>query len=105
MQRIHLGRESPVQHHGAVVVVPEGKAATLVLGVSPLGLLGALGPTMQADELLHMLRRAVQSDVQEVGLVPGGGDMTLSREETAELDGSPTRSPRRDSPAATQPPV
>ena len=72
--RTHLGREPPVQHHGAVVLVPEGEAAVLVLGIGPLGLLGALGPTMEADELLDMLGRAVQSDVQEIGFVPGGGD-------------------------------
>ena len=70
----HLGREPPVQHHGAVVLVPEGEAPVLVLGIGPLGLLGALGAAMEADELLDMLRCAVQSDVQEVGLVPGGGD-------------------------------
>ena len=63
-----------MQHHGAVVVVPEGEAAILVLGIGPLGLLGALGPAVEADELLHMLRGAVQTDVEEVNLVPGGGD-------------------------------
>ena len=35
---------------------------------------GALRPAMQADELLHMLCGAVQSDAEEVGFVPGGGD-------------------------------
>ena len=69
-----LWRESPVQHHGAVVLVPEREAAALVLGIGPLGLLRALRPAMEADELLHMLGRAVQSDVEEVGFVPGGGD-------------------------------
>ena len=63
-----------MQHHGAVVVVPEGEAAVLVLGVGPLGLFGALGPAMEANELLHMLCGTVQSDVEEVGFVPGGGD-------------------------------
>ena len=63
-----------MQHHGAVVVVPEGEAAILVLGIGPLGLLGALGPAVEADELLHMLGGAVQSDVEEVGFVLRGGD-------------------------------
>ena len=72
--RTHLGREPPVQHHGAVVVVPEGEAAILVLGIGPLGLFGALGSAMEADELLHMLRGAVQSDVEEVGFVLRSGD-------------------------------
>ena len=39
----HLGREAPVQHHGPVVLVPEGQAAVLVLRIGLLGLLGALG--------------------------------------------------------------
>ena len=72
--RAHLGREPPVQDHGAVVLVPEGEAAVLMLGIGPLGLFGALRPAMEADELLHMLRGAVQTDVEEVGFVPGGGD-------------------------------
>ena len=72
--RTHLGREPPVQHHGAVVVVPEGQAAVLVLGIGPLGLLGALRAAMEADKLLHMLRGAVQSDVEEVGFVLRSGD-------------------------------
>ena len=38
--RTHLGREPPVRHHGAVVVVPEGEAAALVPGIGPFGLLG-----------------------------------------------------------------
>ena len=63
-----------MQHHGAVVLVPEGEAAILVLGIGPLGLFGALRPAMEADELLDMLRGAVQSDVEEVGFVPRGGD-------------------------------
>ena len=70
----HLGREPPVEHHGAIVLVPEGEAAVLVLGIGPFGLFGALGPAMKANELLHMLRGAVQSDVEEVGFVLGGGD-------------------------------
>ena len=72
--RTHLGREPPVQDHGAVVLVPEGEAAILVLGIGPLGLLGALRAAIQADELLDMLCGAVQSDVEEVDFVPGGGD-------------------------------
>ena len=72
--RAHLRRKPPVQHHGAVVLVPEGEAAILVLGIGPFGLFGALRPAMEADELLDMLRCAVQSDVEEVGLVPGGDD-------------------------------
>ena len=72
--RTHLGREPPVQHHGAVVVVPEGETAILVLRIGPLGLLGALRPAVEADELLDMLGGAVQTDVEEVGLVLGGGD-------------------------------
>ena len=59
-----------MQHHGAVVVVPEGETTILVLDIGPLGLFGALGPAMEADELLDMLRGAVQADVQEVGLIP-----------------------------------
>ena len=57
--RTHLRREPPMQHHGAVVVVPEGEAAVLVLDIGPLGLFRALRPPMEADELLHMLRGAV----------------------------------------------
>ena len=72
--RTHLRREPPVQHYGTVVLVPEGEAAILVLGIGPLGLFRALRPAMEADELLHMLRGTVQSDVEEVGFVPGGGD-------------------------------
>ena len=72
--RTHLWREPPVQHHGAVVLVPEGEAAVLVLGIGPLGLFGALRPAMQADEHLHMLGGAVQSDVEEVGFVLRGGN-------------------------------
>ena len=67
--RTHLGREPPVQHHGAVVVVPEGEAPVLVLGIGLLGLLGALGPAMEADKLLDMLGSAVQPDVEEIGFV------------------------------------
>ena len=48
-----------MQHHRAVVLVPEGEAAVLVLSVGPLGLLRALGPAMESDELLDMLRGAV----------------------------------------------
>ena len=70
----HLGREPPVQHHGAVVLVPEGQSPVLVLRIGPLGLLGALGPAVEAHELLHVLGGAVQSDVEEVGLVLGSGD-------------------------------
>ena len=72
--RTHLGREPPVEHHGPVVLVPEGKTAVLVLGIGPLGLFGALRPPMKPNELLDMLCGAVQSDVEEVGFVPGGGD-------------------------------
>ena len=72
--RTHLGRKPPVQHHGAVVVVPEGEAAILVLRIGPFGLLRALRPPMEADELLDMLRGAVQADVQEIVLVLRGGD-------------------------------
>ena len=67
--RAHLGREPPVQHHGAVVLVPESESAVLVLRIGPLGLLRALRPAIQAHELLHVLGGAVQSDVEEVGLV------------------------------------
>ena len=63
-----------MQHHGAVVLVPEGEAAVLVLRIGPLGLFGALRPAMQADELLHKLCGAVQSDVEEVDLILGSGD-------------------------------
>ena len=63
-----------MQHHGAVVVVPEGETAVLVLGIGPLGLLGALRAAMEADELLDMLRGAMQPDIEEVGFIPGGGD-------------------------------
>ena len=45
-----------------------------MLGVRPLRLFRALRPPMEPDELLHMLGGAVQSDVQEVDLVPGSGD-------------------------------
>ena len=63
-----------MQDHGAIVLVPEGEAAILVLGIGPLGLFGALRPAMEADELLDMLRCAVQSNVEEVGFVPGHRD-------------------------------
>ena len=72
--RAHLRREPPVQDHGAVVVVPEGEAAILVLSIGPLGLFGAFGLAMEADELLDVLRGAVQSDVEEIGLVLRSGD-------------------------------
>ena len=68
------GGEAPVQDHGAVVVVPEGEAAVLVLGIGPLCLLGALGPAIQPYELLHMLGGAVQADVEEIVLVLRRGD-------------------------------
>lgn len=42
--RTHLGREPSMQHHRTVVVVPEGEAAILMLGIGPLGPLRALGP-------------------------------------------------------------
>ena len=45
--RTHLGREPPVQHHGTVVVVPEGETTILVLDIGPLGLFGPLGPAME----------------------------------------------------------
>ena len=60
----HFRREPPVQHHGGVVLVPEGQASVLVLDVGPLGLLGAFGSAMKTDELLHVLRSAVQADVK-----------------------------------------
>ena len=72
--RAHLGREPPVQHHRPVILVPEGEAAVLVLGIGPLGLLRALGAAIQPDELLDMLRGAVQPDVEEVVLVLLRGD-------------------------------
>ena len=72
--RAHLGWEPSVQHHGAVVLVPEGEAPVLVLGIGLLGLFRALRPAMEPDELLYMLRSAVQSDVQEIDLILGSGD-------------------------------
>ena len=72
--RAHLGREPPVQHHGAVVLVPEGEAAVLVLRIGPLGLLRALRTAVEPHELLHVLGGAVQSDVEEIGLVLGSGN-------------------------------
>ena len=72
--RAHLGREPPVQHYGTVVLVPEGEAAILVLGIGPFGLFRPLRSSMEADELLDMLRGAVQTDVEEVGFVPGHRD-------------------------------
>ena len=45
-----------------------------MLGIGPLGLFGALRPAIQADELLHMLRGAVQPDIEEVVLVLRRGD-------------------------------
>ena len=45
-----------------------------MLGIGPLGLFGALGPAIQAHELLDMLRGAVQSDIEEVDLILGRGD-------------------------------
>ena len=72
--RPHLGREPPVQDHGAVVLVPEGEAAILVLSIGSLGLFRALGPAIEADELLDMLGGSVQSDIEEVDLVLRSGD-------------------------------
>ena len=72
--RTHLRRKPPVQHHGAIVLVPEGEAPVLVLGIGLLGLFRPLRPAMEADELLDVLGGAVQSDVEEVRFVPGGGD-------------------------------
>ena len=60
--RAHLGREPPVQHHGAVVLVPEGEATILVLGIGPLGLLRALRPPMEADELRRPIRSRTPSE-------------------------------------------
>ena len=70
----HLGQERSVQDHRAIVLVPEGEAAVFVPGIGPLGLLRALCPPMEPDELLHMLGGAVQSDVEEVVLVLGRRD-------------------------------
>ena len=70
----HLGREPPVQHHRAIIFVPERETAVLMLGIGPLGLLRALRPAIQTHELLHVLRGAVQSDVEEVGFVLRSGD-------------------------------
>ena len=74
MRATHLGREPPVQDHGAVVLVPEGETAVLVLGIGPLGLIRALRLPMEADEFLDMLCGAVQVEFQEIVLVLGGGD-------------------------------
>ena len=54
--RTHLRREPSVQHHGAVVLVPEGEASVLVLRIGPLGLLRALGPAVETHELLHLMQ-------------------------------------------------
>ena len=72
--RAHVGREPPVQHHGAVILVPEGQAPVLVLRVGSLGLFRALRPAIQAHELLHVLGGAVEPDVQQVGFVLGSGN-------------------------------
>ena len=72
--RTHLGWEPSVQHHGAVVLVPESKTAVLVLGIGLFGLFRALRPAMEPDELLYMLCSAVQSDVEEIDLILGSGD-------------------------------
>ena len=45
-----------------------------MLGIGPLGLLRALGPAMETDELLHMLRGAVQPDVEKIGFVLRSGN-------------------------------
>ena len=63
-----------MQHHGAVVLVPEGEAAIVVLRIGPLGLLSALRLTVEPDELLDMLGGAVQSDIEEVDLVLCSGN-------------------------------
>ena len=63
-----------MQHQRAVVLVPVLQLPILVLGIGSLGLLRALGPTVQAHELLHVLRGAVQADVHEIDLVLRSGD-------------------------------
>ena len=50
--------------------MPSSSCWALACSVS----LGALGPAVQAHELLHVLGGAVQPDVEEVGLVLGSGD-------------------------------
>ena len=63
-----------MENDRAVVFMPEGEAAILVLGIGALGLFRTPCPAIETDELLDVLGGAVQSDVEEVGLVLGGGD-------------------------------
>lgn len=72
--RTHVRREPSVQDEGAVVFVPEGEAAILVLCIGLLGLLRVSCPAVEAGECLDVLCGAVQSDVEEVSLVVRGGD-------------------------------
>ena len=68
------GGNRPCSTTVPVVLVPERKAAVLVLGIGPFGLLRALGSAMEADELLDMLGGPVQTDVEEIVLVLRRGD-------------------------------
>ena len=68
------GTDGHTPYHSTVVLVPEGEATILVLRVRPLGFLRTLRPAIQAHELLHVLRCAVEPDVEEVGFVLGSGD-------------------------------
>ena len=72
--RAHIRREPSVQDEGAVVFVPEGEAAILVLCIGLFSFLRASCPAVEAGERLDVLCGAVQSDVEEVGLVVRGGD-------------------------------
>ena len=72
--RAHLGREPPVQDEGAVILVPEGEAAILVLRIGAFGLLRTSRAAVEAGECLDVLGGAVQSNVEEIGFVVRGGD-------------------------------
>ena len=72
--RAHLRGEPTVHDHGAVILVPERERALSVPGVGALGLFGPPGLAIQAHELLDMLGRPMQADLEEVGFVPGGRD-------------------------------
>ena len=72
--RAHLRGEQTVHDHGAVILVPERERALAVPGVGALGLFGPPDLAIQAHELLDMLGRPMQADLEEVGFVPGGRD-------------------------------
>ena len=72
--RGHLRRKPPVQDHRAVVLVPEGQAALALPRIGTFGFVRLGRLPVEANELLHVRRGAVQTDFEQVRFVVGGGD-------------------------------